>query len=215
MSPAWRRCAARPHRRGADRHRRADARRRPAAGRPAPGRRAPGARWPSTSMPRPCAAARWTRWSPSTRCAPSWWPMARGCCSPAPTCRGLIVDVLAGACPRSQRCPGRPPACPWWPACCRPARPGSRTAASAPPRWRRGCALPPAAVQAAFGQLQLPDLAANRQWLAGQPPQLLVTARRLETVMQRAPPCCRPPPPAWPTRALRRRWPTRANLPAS
>ncbi len=56
------------------------------------------------------------------------------------------------------------------------------SAAEMAPRLR----LPPAAVEAAFGQLQLPDLAANRAWLTGQPPQLLVTARRLEAVMQRA-----------------------------
>jgi NitT/TauT family transport system substrate-binding protein len=55
--------------------------------------------------------------------------------------------------------------------------------------------LPPAAVVQAFGRLQLPDLAANHHWLAGQAPELLATAERLMAVMQRAallPPAAQP-----------------------
>jgi NitT/TauT family transport system substrate-binding protein len=46
--------------------------------------------------------------------------------------------------------------------------------------------LSPAAVREAFGQLELPDLAANRRWLAGPAPALQASAARLMTVMQRA-----------------------------
>lgn len=55
--------------------------------------------------------------------------------------------------------------------------------------------LPPAAVVQAFGQLQLPDLAANHRWLSGQTPELQATAERLLAVMQRAallPPAAQP-----------------------
>lgn len=55
--------------------------------------------------------------------------------------------------------------------------------------------LPPAAVVQAFDRLQLPDLADNHRWLAGQQPTLLTTAQRLVDVMLRAgllPPQARP-----------------------
>jgi NitT/TauT family transport system substrate-binding protein len=46
--------------------------------------------------------------------------------------------------------------------------------------------LPPAEVVRAFGGVQLPDLAANRDWLGGPAPALMATARRVAAVMQRA-----------------------------
>lgn len=46
--------------------------------------------------------------------------------------------------------------------------------------------LAPAEVVQAFGGLQLPDLAANRQWLAGPTPALQASAQRTAAVMQRA-----------------------------
>lgn len=46
--------------------------------------------------------------------------------------------------------------------------------------------LQPAEVIQAFGLLNLPDAAANRQWLGGSPPQLLRAAERLLMVMHRA-----------------------------
>jgi NitT/TauT family transport system substrate-binding protein len=45
--------------------------------------------------------------------------------------------------------------------------------------------LPPAAVPAAFAELELPDVAANRDWL-GPPGRLLEAARRLREIMMRA-----------------------------
>lgn len=56
------------------------------------------------------------------------------------------------------------------------------SAASMAPRLR----LSPAQVRQTFGLLQLPDLAGNRQWLAGDAPRLTAAARHLVTVMQRA-----------------------------
>lgn len=63
--------------------------------------------------------------------------------------------------------------------------------------WRRepaACAslmsarlhLQPVEVSQAFGLLDLPDRAANRQWLGGSPPQLHRAAERLLAVMRRA-----------------------------
>jgi NitT/TauT family transport system substrate-binding protein len=55
--------------------------------------------------------------------------------------------------------------------------------------------LPPAAVVQAFGRVQLPDLAANHRWLAGEAPALLATAEHLVAVMRRAallPPTAQP-----------------------
>jgi NitT/TauT family transport system substrate-binding protein len=46
--------------------------------------------------------------------------------------------------------------------------------------------LPPVALVRAFDGLDLPDLAANRQWLAGDTPTLAQCASRLVGVMQRA-----------------------------
>jgi len=46
--------------------------------------------------------------------------------------------------------------------------------------------LPPGAVQSSLGGLRLPDLAANRRWLEGQPCPLEQSAERLEKVMRSA-----------------------------
>lgn len=46
--------------------------------------------------------------------------------------------------------------------------------------------LPPDEVVQAFGGIDLPDLAANLEWLGGRAPALLKTAERVAAVMQRA-----------------------------
>ena len=46
--------------------------------------------------------------------------------------------------------------------------------------------LPPAEVVQAFDLLDLPDLAAHHQWLAGENPMLQQSAVRLTEVMRRA-----------------------------
>jgi NitT/TauT family transport system substrate-binding protein len=61
-----------------------------------------------------------------------------------------------------------------------------RDGAALAPRLSARLRLPPAAVLAAFAQLDLPDLAANRRWLAGPAPALQASAARLLAVMQRA-----------------------------
>lgn len=61
-----------------------------------------------------------------------------------------------------------------------------RDGAALAPRLSARLRLPAAAVLDAFGQLDLPDLAANRRWLAGPVPALQASAARLLAVMQRA-----------------------------